>query len=104
MSYVFAFAASAIVVTMALALFRATRGPTTFDRILALNMFGTGTVLLIAVVGFLFERPEWTDLAMIYGLCNFIGVLAVLRFSKYGSFDDEVEIEQPSMRPEEWDQ
>ena len=104
MTGVFAFAAGAVVLTMALALYRAARGPTTYDRILALNMFGTGTVLLIVVSGFLSGRPEWTDLAMVYGLCNFIGVLAVLRFSKYGSFDDEVELEQPPVRPEEWDQ
>jgi multicomponent Na+:H+ antiporter subunit F len=72
-----------------MALFRAARGPTTYDRILALNMFGTQTVLLIAVTGFLYGRPEWLDLAMVYALCNFVGVLAVLRFSKYGSFMED---------------
>lgn len=86
---VMSFAAVAILVTMMMALFRAARGPTTYDRILALNLFGTQTVLLIAVTGFLYERPEWMDLAMVYGLCNFVGVLAVLRFSKYGSFMED---------------
>ena len=46
-----------LLVVMALALSRAFVGPTVFDRILAANMFGTKTVLLIAVVGFLFGRP-----------------------------------------------
>jgi multicomponent Na+:H+ antiporter subunit F len=52
---------------------------------LALNMFGTKTVLLIAVSGFLFGRPEWLDLAILYTLINFLGTLAVLRFAKFGS-------------------
>ena len=78
----------AIVVTMAMALIRATLGPTVFDRILALNMFGTKTVLLISVIGFLSGRPDFLDLAMVYALMNFIGVIAVLRFSKFGRFDD----------------
>ena len=42
-----------ILVTMLIALIAAVRGPSVFDRILAINMFGTKTVLLIAVSGFL---------------------------------------------------
>ena len=89
----FAMTMVAIVVTMGLALSRAAMGPTVFDRILALNMFGTKTVLLIAVIGFLTGRPDFLDLGMLYALMNFIGVVAVLRFSKYGHFDD-VDLEQ----------
>ncbi|NIL96442.1 MAG: pH regulation protein F [Planctomycetales bacterium] len=82
----FVTAMAAIMVTMGLALIRATLGPTIFDRIVALNMFGTKTVLLIAVIGFLTGRPDFLDLALLYALLNFIGVVAVLRFSKYGHF------------------
>ncbi len=91
----FAAALAAIVVTMGLALIRAYRGPTVFDRILALNMFGTKTVLLIAVIGFLMERPDFLDLALVYALMNYIGVVAVLRFSKYGHFG-ESETDSPA--------
>ena len=77
-----------VLTTMALALVRAGLGPTVFDRILALNMFGTKTVLLIAVIGFLTRRPDFLDLALVYALMNFIGVIAVLRFSRYGHFAD----------------
>lgn len=84
----FAVATAAILVTMSLALARAALGPTVFDRILALNMFGTKTVLMIAVFGFLTRRPDFLDLALLYALMNFIGVIAVLRFSKYGHFGD----------------
>ncbi|WP_419161939.1 monovalent cation/H+ antiporter complex subunit F [Candidatus Palauibacter sp.] len=85
---ILAAAVGAIIVTMGLALVRAGRGPTVFDRILALNMFGTKTVLLIAVIGFLSGRPDFLDLGLVYALINFIGVIAVLRFSKYGHFAD----------------
>ena len=70
----------AILVTMILALVRALRGPTVYDRVLAVNMMGTKTVLLLAVISFLFGRPDFLDLALAYALINFIGVLAVLEF------------------------
>ncbi len=79
---------AAVLITMGLALSRAAMGPTIFDRILALNMFGTKTVLLISVIAFLTGRPDFIDLAMVYALINFIGVLAVLRFLKFGHFAD----------------
>ena len=75
--------ALAVLVTMALAVFRSIKGPTVYDRILAVNAFGTLTVVLISVYGFLSERPEFLDLALVYALINFIGTIAV---SKYVEF------------------
>jgi multicomponent Na+:H+ antiporter subunit F len=79
----FAAAMIGVLASMLLALVRAISGPTVFDRVLAANMFGTKTVLLIAVSGFLFGRPEWLDLALLYALMNFIGMIALLRFTKF---------------------
>lgn len=76
-----------VLVTMLLALLRAVFGPTVYDRILAVNMFGTKTVLLIAVLGFLTGRPEFLDLALVYVLINFIGTIAILKFVHYGDVD-----------------
>lgn len=86
---VYAIAVGALVLTMALVLYRAVSGPTVYDRIVALNAFGTKTVLLIAALGFLYGRPEWLDLAITYVLINFVGTLAVMRFSKHGSLTRE---------------
>lgn len=72
----------AILVTMILAVVRALRGPTVYDRVLAVNMFGTKTVLLLAVIAFLFGRPDFLDLALAYALINLVGVLAVLEFTQ----------------------
>lgn len=81
----FAAAMLGILVTMFIALIAAVRGPTVFDRILSINMFGTKTVLLIAVSGFLSDRPDWLDLALVYALVNFIGTIAVLKFVRFGN-------------------
>ncbi len=79
----FAVAALAILVTMALALTRAVRGPTVYDRILGVNSLGTATVLIIAILGFLTGRPEFLDLSLVYALISFIGVIAALKFFEY---------------------
>jgi len=73
-------AAIAIFVTMGLALLRALAGPSVYDRVLAVNMFGTKTVLLLAILAWYSGRPDFLDLALAYALINFIGVLAVLEF------------------------
>lgn len=79
----FAAAALAILATMVLAMIRAVKGPTVYDRILAVNMFGTKTILLIAVLGFLTDRPEFMDIALVYSLINFIGTIAIMKFFKF---------------------
>ena len=80
----FAAAIIGVVVTMAMTLLRALVGPTIYDRILAVNTFGTVTVLAIAIFGFLMGRPEFLDIALIYALINFVGTIAVLKFLRYG--------------------
>lgn len=72
-----------ILFIMALALARALNAPTVYDRILGVNMFGTKTVLFIAATGFLMGRPDFLDIAIVYALINFVGMIAVLRFFEY---------------------
>ncbi|MFT5225791.1 MAG: multicomponent Na+:H+ antiporter subunit F [Polaribacter sp.] len=71
----------AILVVMILAIIRAVVGPSLYDRILAVNMFGTKTVLLISLLGFVMGRPEFLDVAMVYALINFVSVIGILRLS-----------------------
>ena len=88
----FSTAAAALLVIMCLALVRAFRGPKIYDRILAVNMFGTKTVLLIAVYGFMTGRPEFLDLGIFYALINFVGVVAALKFiERIEVYDDREE-------------
>jgi multicomponent Na+:H+ antiporter subunit F len=74
---------AALLVTMVLALLRAFVGPGLYNRILAINMFGTKTVLFVAVSGFLFGRPDFLDIGILYALVNFVATIAVLRLTHY---------------------
>lgn len=84
----FAAAAVALLATLVLALTRALSGPTVFDRALAGNTIGTVAVLLVAVIGFLTGRPDFLDLAIVYGLLNVVGTIAVLKFFRYGDLGE----------------
>lgn len=75
---------AALIVAMLLALARAFLGPSLYDRVLAVNAFGTKTVLMIAILGFLTGRPDFLDIALLYALINFISTIAVLKFFRYG--------------------
>jgi multicomponent Na+:H+ antiporter subunit F len=96
-SAMFVAASLGVLAVMGMALLRAILGPTVYDRIMAVNMFGTKTVLLIALLGFVAGRPEFLDIALVYALINFIGTIAMLKFSAYGdlsiaSHEDEGDI------------
>lgn len=81
----------AILSALVLVIFRALRGPTVFDRVLAGNSVSTLAILLLAVVGFLNGRPEWLDIAITYGLLNIISTLAILKFFRHGDLAHDVE-------------
>ena len=79
-----------ISIAMLMALYRAAKGPTVFDRILAVNNFGTLTVLQIGILGYLSARPDFLDIALVYALMNFIGTIAVLKYSDFSTDSEEV--------------
>lgn len=80
----FTVAVIALLVSLGLVLVRVIKGPTIFDRVIAGNSVGTLSVLLLAVIGYVFGRPEFIDLAITYALLNVIGTIAVLKFFRYG--------------------
>lgn len=69
-----------VLVVMGLALTRALAGPTIYDRVLAVNLFGSKTVLLICVIDTLAGSGAYLDIALVYALINYLGVIAMLRF------------------------
>ena len=76
----------AIIAAMSLLLARTLMGPTLYDRVLAVNSFGTKTVLMLGLLGFVTGRPDFLDIALLYALINFVGTIAVLKFFRYHSF------------------
>ena len=75
---------AAVVVILAgvlMVLYRVIAGATLHDRILAVNVIGTKTIVLLALTGFLYGRPGFfLDIALAYALINFIATIAVLRY------------------------
>jgi multicomponent Na+:H+ antiporter subunit F len=89
----FAGAAIAVLVALALAIVRAIKGPTVFDRVLAGNTVGSLSIMLLAVFGFLTGRHEFLDVGLTYGLLNLIGTLAVLKFFRHGDLAHDIDTE-----------
>ena len=87
----FIFVTLIIAASMLLLLIRLFAGSTLYDRVLALNTFGSCTVLLIGALGMLFGRPDFLDIALLYALINFVGTIAVLKFFRYRRLGDAPE-------------
>ena len=80
---------SAVILILAslLVLYRVIRGPRSHDRLLGVNLIGSNTVVLLALIGFIYERPHFLDLALVYALINFIATIALLRYRETGGVD-----------------
>ena len=73
--------ASAILLAALVVLYRVIFGPSLVDRILAVNVMGTKTIVLLVLIGFVSGRPDmFVDVALAYALINFIATIAVLRY------------------------
>ena len=79
----------ALLVTLTLMIVRLALGPTVFDRLQTANSIGTVAMLLLATLGVVRGRPDFLDLALVYGFLNIIGTIAVLKFFKYGDLGDD---------------
>jgi len=90
----FAVAIIAVFIAMVLVLVRLFGGPTLYDRVIAVNSFGTHTVLLIGLIGFLTERPDFLDISLLYALINFVGTIAILKFFRYRAIGDKLPVKE----------
>jgi multicomponent Na+:H+ antiporter subunit F len=79
----------AVLVTMVLALIRAFEGPSAYDRMLAANLFGTKTVLVIALGGYALDWHSYLDVALLYAMVNFVSTIAVMRFFEYSGMTQD---------------
>jgi multicomponent Na+:H+ antiporter subunit F len=66
---------------MVCSLYRAVFGPTVLDRLIGANAIGSKTVVLLILIGLVYERVDmFVDIAMAYAMLNFIAVLAASRY------------------------
>ena len=81
MSSFFLFVLVTLTVLMVVYLYRVIRGPSVFDRVLGLNGISTKAIVLLVVIGTVYERVEmFVDISTGYALLNLVGALAIAKF------------------------
>jgi|Deesub1362A_J573_1020465.scaffolds.fasta_scaffold01625_6 multicomponent Na+:H+ antiporter subunit F len=73
-----------LLITLSLVIYRVVKGPTVFDRIVAINAIGTKTILLIVLISYVFERPSFLDIALLYAILNFLGSIVISVYIERG--------------------
>jgi len=92
----FLYSAVFLTIIIAVPLIRVVKGPTLFDRLLATNAIATKTIVLICLIGFIFDRIDmFLDITLAYAILGFIGSLVI---AKYVSFE---KIEAEKIEPGE---
>tara|TARA_B100001057_G_C22439012_1_gene790464 strand:+ start:301 stop:597 length:297 start_codon:yes stop_codon:yes gene_type:complete len=84
---IFNIALIVVIVCGVIVISRIVTGPSLYHRVVALNAFGTISVLLIAILGFVTNRMDFLDIALLYALLNFIATLGILKFFRYKMLD-----------------
>lgn len=74
-------AAAVFVVLAVVVLYRAVVGPTMQDRVLAVNVLGTNTVIILALLSAALDVPSFLDIALVYALLNFLMAVAISKFT-----------------------
>ncbi|MCY6485226.1 monovalent cation/H+ antiporter complex subunit F [Clostridium aestuarii] len=80
MTKLLVFATLFLAVTIILCLFRAIKGPGAANRLVAINVIGTKTIILILIVSFLIHETYFIDVAIVYALISFIASIVISNF------------------------
>lgn len=67
------------------ALYSAVRGPSIYDRIVAINVISTISIIVISLLSFAFDATSFLDVALVYAMCGFIGTTAIIKAIRSGS-------------------
>jgi multicomponent Na+:H+ antiporter subunit F len=80
------FLVSAIILTFTifLCLYRVVFGPGVENRLIAVNTIGTKTIILLVIIGFIFVRPIFIDISIVYAMITFIATLAIAKYLRRG--------------------
>ena len=81
---IYQIAASLIILSLLMTLFRLFKGPTVADRIVALDAMTIISISLIVLIAHIAQRIIYLDVAIVYGLVSFIGVVALARYMERG--------------------
>jgi multicomponent Na+:H+ antiporter subunit F len=73
-----------LALTSFLCLYRAVIGPTAPDRVIAVNVIGTKTLVILILFAFIYGRTLYIDVAIVYVLINFISAITISRYLEKG--------------------
>lgn len=77
----FTYLAVLITIIILIPLYRVLTGPLLMDRMLGAGAIGTKTMVLILIIGFIFNREDmFIDITLAYAVLNFIGVLTIAKY------------------------
>ena len=76
------FATLILCITIFLCILRAVKGPTAGDRLIAINVVGTKTIILILIVSFIIHETYFIDVALVYALISFIASIVIAKYIK----------------------
>ncbi|GAA0194762.1 cation:proton antiporter [Halobaculum roseum] len=74
-------AAAGFVLVSIVVLYRAVKGPTMQDRVIAVNVVGSNTVVIAALFAAATDTPGALDIALVYALLNFLMSIAISKFT-----------------------
>jgi multicomponent Na+:H+ antiporter subunit F len=81
---IFLASAAILAFTIFLCLYRVVFGPGVENRLIAANTIGTKTIILLVIIGFIFERPIFIDISIVYAMITFIATLAIAKYLRRG--------------------
>ncbi|MGH8563356.1 MAG: monovalent cation/H+ antiporter complex subunit F [Gammaproteobacteria bacterium] len=81
MTVFFQFLLTALALLVGVYLYRVIRGPTVFDRLLGLNGISTKAIIMLVVIGTVYDRVDmFVDISTGYALLNLVSALAVTKY------------------------
>jgi multicomponent Na+:H+ antiporter subunit F len=81
---IFTISGIVLIFTIFLCLYRVIAGPGSCNRLIAANTIGTKTIVLLVVIGYIYERPLFLDISLAYAMINFIATLAMAKYLEKG--------------------
>ncbi len=83
----YAIGAILVMVMIFLSMIRALAGPTATDRVVAINIITTYTMIIITLISRIYEQVYFLDIAMVYALMGFITTIGVAKYLEKGALD-----------------
>lgn len=80
MTKILTFAVIFLAITVIGSMYRAIKGPSAADRLIAINVIGTKTIVLILMISILLQETFFVDVALVYALISFVATIVIANY------------------------